>query len=329
MLTTIFRCLILATLALVASPALAWNALGHKTVAEIAWRQLEPERRQEIVDTLRRHPRFDDDFAQQMPADVEGADKETQDHWVFQQAAYWPDVARGIKGDQRRLFDRPSWHYVNGPIFVDRSDRRALAGQLRVNTSDRYPTNESENKWNILQAIKHWQAVLRDKRTPTAERAVAYCWLFHLVGDSHQPLHSCALFSASRFPEGDRGGNSIPLVRGDNLHSLWDNLLGRQHYMRNVDKAVAELSDKERFGDVWESAGKERNARKWIAESFDLAKDFAYDPLILDVVRRATPQQPLERIDLTDAYLKQAGEHARRRVVAAGVRLGEILGGEK
>jgi hypothetical protein len=298
----------------------AWNALGHKTVCEIAWRQLDTENRQEIVDTLRRHPRFDDDFAKKMPADVDGADKATQDRWIFQQAGVWPDLARGLKGEARKQFDRPSWHYVNVPIYLDRSDRRALA-PLNINTSDHYPNNLDESDWNILQAIKHCQAVLRDKRTPPAERAVAYCWLFHLVGDSHQPLHSCALFSTTRFPKGDRGGNSIPLVRGDNLHALWDNLLGRQHYLRNVDREVAELME---YRDVWESA-KERNPRRWIAESHKLAQDFAYDDAILDVVRRATPQQPLEKIELSDEYLKAAGEHARRRIVAAGVRLGAIL----
>jgi len=30
-------------------------------------------------------------------------------------------------------------------------------------------------------------------------------WLFHLIGDIHQPLHSTALFSTKLFPEGDRG----------------------------------------------------------------------------------------------------------------------------
>jgi hypothetical protein len=260
-----------------------------------------------------------------MPEDVDGADKATQDHWIFQHAGTWPDIAKQIKGDQRKLFDHPTWHYINGPIFVDRNDRRELARELTDNISDEYPTDIDQSKWNVLQAIQHCRAVLRDKRTPPAERAVAYCWMFHLVGDCHQPMHSCELYSASRFPDGDRGGNQIPLMRGDNLHRLWDNLFGRQHYLRNVQKAVAELSDRERYGDVWNSAGKERNPRRWVAESFDLAKDFAYDDAILQVVRRATPQQPLERIDLSDAYLKEAGYQAKRRVIAAGVRLAELL----
>jgi hypothetical protein len=49
-------------LLVIVSPAAAWNSLGHKVVAEIAWQQLDPATRQAIVDTLRRHPRFDTDF---------------------------------------------------------------------------------------------------------------------------------------------------------------------------------------------------------------------------------------------------------------------------
>ena len=61
------------------------------------------------------------------------------------------------------------------------------------------------------------------------------------IGDLHQPLHCAALYSANQFPKGDEGGNKIPLRKGKNLHSLWDELLGKQYYMRNVEKAANEL----------------------------------------------------------------------------------------
>src|SRR5690242_15257823 len=72
---------------LVTRDASAWNQLGHKLVAEIAWRQLEPKQRQSIVDTIRRHPSFDRDFVAKMDDDVAKGDKTLQDHWVFLQAA--------------------------------------------------------------------------------------------------------------------------------------------------------------------------------------------------------------------------------------------------
>jgi hypothetical protein len=83
----------LATLAglCIAATALAWNGLGHMVAAEIPWQQLDDPTRQQIVDTLRRHPRFAEDFKKKMPDDVATADKSVQDHWIFQQAATWPD----------------------------------------------------------------------------------------------------------------------------------------------------------------------------------------------------------------------------------------------
>jgi hypothetical protein len=69
----------------------AWNSLGHKVVAEIAWQQLDPATRQSIVDVLRRHPRFDADFAGKMEDNAQTASKLVQDHWIFQNAATWPD----------------------------------------------------------------------------------------------------------------------------------------------------------------------------------------------------------------------------------------------
>ena len=126
---------------------------------------------------------------------------------------------------------------------------------------------------------------LADPEVGQDAKAIAYCWLFHLVGDLHQPLHSSALVSVNQFPEGDRGGNGIPLTRGRNLHSLWDNLLGRSETFNNVRKVAAELSDRKVYGDVWDSAAKETDVRKWLVESHRLAESFTYSPAILDAVR--------------------------------------------
>ena len=134
--------------------------------------------------------------------------------------------------------------------------------------------------------------------------------------------------SVRQFPEGDRGGNEIPLARGRNLHSLWDNLLGRAYYLRDVDRMVVELSDRKRYGDVWDSAAKETSVRKWIDESHELAKSVVYSEAILNAVRNTPAGERLGPIELSDDYMRVAGDAARRRVIAAGIRLGVLLGGE-
>ena len=63
-----------------------------------------------------------------------------------------------------------------------------------------------------------------------ANKAVVLCWIFHLVGDVHQPLHVVSMFTPE-LPDGDRGGNLIfvrprpdsPPMR---LHAFWDNATG-------------------------------------------------------------------------------------------------------
>jgi hypothetical protein len=50
-----------------------------------------------------------------------------------------------------------------------------------------------------------------------------------------------------------------------------------------------------------------------------------YDDAILTAVRNEAPGEKPAPIELPEGYYKRAGEHARRRVVAAGVRLAEML----
>jgi S1/P1 Nuclease len=295
------------TIAALASPACAWNGLGHKVVAEIAWQQLDNPMRQDIVDTLARHPRFAEDFVKKMPEDVATADKSVQDHLVFQQAATWPDIAR--KTD----YDRPHWHYIDIPLF-DGGER-----PVKFNLLTGFPTKTEQADYNVDQAAKTCLATLKDS-TSAPERAIAYAWLMHLVGDMHQPLHSTALV-CDYFPEGDEGGNKVLVVQGHNLHSLWDGLLGTRATMRDVARVTAELKQN---GDLWKVDTKP-SIDGWIAESHFAAISVVYDSAILEAVREAKPGEKLVPISLSEDYLKTAGQVARQRVVAARLRLGAML----
>lgn len=179
----------------------------------------------------------------------------------------------------------------------------------------------------MLQAIQDSQAVIKSE-AGAEPKAVAYCWLFHLVGDIHQPLHSTALFSKDRFPTGDRGGNEIPLAEGRNLHALWDNLLGRQYYMRNVEKEVVELERGSEYHETWMGAAKEMNPTKWAEESHKLCGDFVYTQGMYAAIQAVPKGEKLPPISLSPDYLRQAGRESRLRVIAAGVRLGVMLGGK-
>jgi S1/P1 Nuclease len=60
---------------------------------------------------------------------------------------------------------------------------------------------------NILTAMAENERVVRIGTDPE-QKAIALAWLFHLVGDIHQPLHTAQLFTVE-YPKGDRGGNEI------------------------------------------------------------------------------------------------------------------------
>jgi hypothetical protein len=180
-------------------------------------------------------------------------------------------------------------------------------------------------KYNVVQAIAYCKDTIADKNTGATDKALAYSWLMHLIGDLHQPLHSCALVSVNQFRKGDKGGNDIPLTRGRNLHSLWDNLLGRSDSYSNVLKVANELSDREVYGEVWDSAGKVADVRKWTVESHRLAEQTVYSDAILEAIRATPAGSKVAPITPSDEYLKAAGALARQRVVAGGIRLGRVL----
>ena len=49
---------------------------------------------------------------------------------------------------------------------------------------------------------------LGTKNAAAEDKAVEICWIFHLVGDIHQPLHNAEYFSSEEgFQHGDQGGN--------------------------------------------------------------------------------------------------------------------------
>jgi S1/P1 nuclease len=179
-----------------------------------------------------------------------------------------------------------------------------------------------------VQAIRLARTVVSDERATPDARAVMLAWLFHDVGDIHQPLHSSALFSARLFREGDRGGNSIRSSQSGNLHALWDQFPGRGDTYRGArNKAIADLANPELVA-LGTKAEAVLDEKAWLDESHDLAlaKTAAYAPDVLDALRMTEAAGgDVEEIGLSEAYLKAGGHESARRLVQAGYRLGAVL----
>ncbi|HET6422397.1 MAG TPA: S1/P1 nuclease, partial [Planctomycetaceae bacterium] len=125
--------LLVAVLLILSAPltASAWSDAGHRIIAAIAWRQITPRQRLEILDLLSHHPRYRADFQEKLPEKL--TDAEDQREWLFLQAAVWPDIARGLPEPHKDRFHHSTWHYINQPLFLRAEDRHFDIAHLELN----------------------------------------------------------------------------------------------------------------------------------------------------------------------------------------------------
>jgi S1/P1 nuclease len=310
-----------------ASSALAWNATGHKLISSLAFRQLTREEQQRVVALLKRHPRFTPDFADEMPDDVKSADVAAQDEWLFQQAGIWSDIVRGGP-PERTAFHRPTWHYVDVPHFLEDKSRAELEAGIKENLALVPPpaATPDTQELNVTQAIALACRLIADQNTSPEVRGLMLAWLFHLVGDLHQPCHSTGLFSRRLFAEGDQGGNKIKLTQSYNLHALWDGFLGQDADFRAVRNRAIALAVDQQATATGQAAAKQLNARTWRDESHLLAVTAVYDPaLMMDLRQAEAGTGELAPLTLPEEYLRMGGRLSQRRAIQAGYRLAAVI----
>lgn len=299
--------LVLLCLATVSPKADAWNATGHMAVAGIAYDGLTPKTKFAVNALLARqrdYPKWMTD----LPAGyIDRA------RYAFMRASTWPDEIRKTPDD------RPTWHYSDIAIVAPgyTPDPAALLPQT--------PNAETQ----IVAESK----LLTDKTATDGERAFALCWVEHLVGDVHQPLHSASLF-ASVFPKGDKGGNSEQLLPGavdsdpiekaaqpKNLHALWDDLLGVTKDPTDIDKIAARLEAPAFAPAMFPQLAAHPDVHDWLVESNALAKD-AYQ---IGIELLAPTTDGKANVILPPDYLPKAHGVADRQVALAGLRLAVLL----
>lgn len=163
--------------------AYAYNQAGHMVSGAIAYMVLKensPETVAKTVAILKTHP----DFNKRWKDLFDKLSAEDQDLYLFMMAVRWPDDIRG-----ERMYDHPEWHYINFPFKP--------AGQPD-SVQVKPPAYE-----NILRALAD-QICEAKSDIEDSEKAITLCWVFHLVGDIHLPVHNITLFTTD-FPDGDRG----------------------------------------------------------------------------------------------------------------------------
>jgi len=304
--------LVILTLAALPLPASAWNIPGHMLSTAIAYQVLSQENQHtidKIKAVLEKHPWY----ANQWQARLQDVPVADRDFVLFMQAARWPDDIR----TRDKAQNRPPWHYINWPFKPE--------GQpASVQTREPEPVN-------ILTALAENQSVV-NKENDRDRRAVALAWLFHLLGDIHQPLHTAQLFTVD-YPNGDRGGNEI-CVRVTqagqpmDLHRFWDAVITSSSNLTRLRNEATTLRNRQEFqrGQLTELSN--TGFESWANESFAIATKIAYRNGGLIGIPRGeskdcvfVPAAPV----LPVGYVVNASRIADRRMVLAGYRLADVL----
>jgi hypothetical protein len=299
----------LAGLALcsLASPVRAWNSTGHMTIAAIAYDHLTPTAKARVDALLVRHRDYGLWMRQKPAAYLDKA------RFAFEKAATWPDDIRGTSDSH------PTWHYIDLPVIAP--------GYTPGSSALLVPTPNAETQ------ITAETAVLTAPEISAGERAVALCWVAHLIGDIHQPLHA-ATFVSALFPQGDRGGNTEALAAGaiagdpveaaaapQRLHALWDDALGAETDPAVIDVLARSLETASYARSTFPQLTQDTTVQSWAQESHALAQEVVY----IDGTLPITEAADHATVTLPPAYLETLHAVANRQIALAGLRLADTL----
>jgi hypothetical protein len=302
------RQLVIAAIAIVASlpgHCFGYNKAGHMVSGAIAYAALKkdnPDVAAKVVALLKEIP----DFAERWKPRVEKVAAADRDMYLCMLAARWADDIRGEK-----QYDHPEWHYITLGFKP--------AGQPEsVHITP--PAHE-----NIVRAFDDQCHELQSNATD-AEKAIALCWVCHLVGDVHLPVHCTTLFTTD-FPQGDRGATRFYIKPREHspvtsLHYFWDDLVTQSEDFQTVRAKALSLKARPEFALNRLHELQEKRFENWAkAESCVLAREVVYRHGQL----AGSPDMESAPI-LPEDYAAIARGVAERRIVLAGYRLAEVLG---
>jgi hypothetical protein len=275
--------LALSLLLLAPPSALAWDDTGHLLVSQIAYERLSPAAKAK-VDAMVKTIRFCG----------KTYDGTTLGVWM-------DDIKSDSTHDDLRV-----WHYTDIVIF------------------DGVPPDPKmqPGKENAVARIAWATDALRKSLGSDKKDAELLAYLYHLVGDIHQPLHAATRVTAAN-RDGDAGGNEFKIAglpEVDNLHYYWDSAAGSFHFWspsrpldarerRRLDAYAKQIVAANPAESMPES--KELDPQKWAQESNELARTVVY----------ALPENSTPKT----AYEAKAQTVARRRIALAGYRLANLL----
>lgn len=298
--------LLLAMSLLVGLPgvARAWSRPGHMVTAAIAYDEIgrrRPDLLPVLAALLDAHP-------DRAPFEVAidrstGAERQRR---MFLECARWPDDARAT------VYDHPTWHASASAVVAGDA-----GPAVRADVERRQGVASGE----AVEAFALNVHQFGNRRASPAQRAQALCWVLHIVGDIHQPLHTAERFSAA-WPDGDRGGG-LPQVLDPlthepiSLHWLWDDSVNRSGAAADVDRRAREIAAAHPRPSLPQLSA--QSFLVWRRESYELAQVLAYGP------GPSTSRDPKAAPAVTAADWSAVRAAAETRVALAGYRMADTV----
>lgn len=294
--------IVLATcLVLTAPSALAWGAVGHKTVGLIAGMRLDSTVGSKVANILAT------DTSPFEPKNI-GDEANWADKFKYANDANY--AATNL------------WHFVDIEVTDPNKGNISIPCNGNPDIPAGKPAYPGVPNDCVIDKINEFAAELRNPATSPEEQLLALQFLLHLVGDEHQPLHSS--------DRHDRGGNSdkissaagitLPAAASDQvLHHLWDTefveqLVGTdaQANAKTLNKAISAQQCK-----AWLAGAPDKWAEAWAVETYStVGAPKAYGAL---------PETTNGKYDLPKAYVDIARNVVPEQLRKAGVRLAALL----
>ncbi|HEY2846660.1 MAG TPA: S1/P1 nuclease, partial [Pyrinomonadaceae bacterium] len=180
-----------------ALPSFAWDEVGHKLTAYIAWQQMRPDVRAKVIKTLLAAPE-DAQLSTFYSAFGGGRTEVARQREFFMLMATWPDIIRDSKNFpvRNKNYAHSDWHYAD-------TFWRLKDGKVE-------PVTDAKPSGLAMDKLADFDKLIRSNATD-ADKAVAIAWLEHLIGDIHQPLHASSRVTDTN-ADGDQGGNLFLLT---------------------------------------------------------------------------------------------------------------------
>ena len=278
------------------SQALAWGDSGHRTVCEIAFRNLTPAARTEVTRLLRAHPAI-------LAANPLNAE--------YGWACTYPD--------------HPA---AGGP---GRRSPEHFANYARTTLEVTAATGCGDAPICVISAIAADYAILRSAAATDQARAAALVYLGHWFGDIHQPLHSSFADDRGGNQIGSTGLCTFSLHSTWDTCILQNRALPGARSVEDVRALAARWSGQVTDADraAWLAA------RPWqySAESYvvTLAAQTGYCVMAGGACRYSAAEatwaegDPERRVAIDAAYMDWAMPIIQRRITQAGIRLAHHL----